>query len=279
MPLPDHTPLIVKEIYDSVYLSKNGRRKLKIRTLISKFNLHRRTEENTSEITQILQEAGIILTPSIMKLGNDWELSFDDWVILSKASIEEVNATDSIDNSLPEDWNDDQWFNEIQNKNLRTEREVETKFLIPLLYKFGFSEDERYDSMPMHTYHGSKPSVIHVDCALFNHDYESLSNQVLLIVEAKHETRLQKEMELDNARKQAKSYAVWTGCYHCLVTDGRKIVVYKLARNHLENDTQLFSCYISELKDNFNRLYSIISKKALSNYYLKRHQLADEIPA
>jgi hypothetical protein len=279
MALPDHAPLIIEEIHNSLESSKNGRRKLKVRTLMAKFGLRRRTEENTFEITQALIDSGIILTPSIMKLGNDWESSFDDWVILSKASIEEANTIDSVDNPVPMGWNDDNWFDKIQNKNFRTEREVETKFLIPLISKLGFSEDERYDGMPMHTYHGSKPSIIHVDCALFTYDYESLHNQVLLIVEAKRETRLEKEAELDNARKQAKSYAVWTGCYHCLVTDARKVVVYKLARNHMESDTQLFSCHISELKDNFGLLYSIISKKSLSNYYLKRYQLADEIPS
>jgi len=279
MSLPDNVDDIVANLRHAALSNKCGSKRVKVRTLMKKFGFKRRTEENTAEITLALRKGELLVNPSIMKLGEDWELSIEDWVVLSSPTDEDAPETQSYTHSdlPPEGWNTDGWFDLIAEKRLRTEKEVETKFVIPLLSRLGFSEDDRYDDMPVAASYGSRQTVLKVDFALFNSDYESLRNQVILTVEAKREERLTRSIDIEKARKQAKSYALWTGCYHCFVTDSRQIAVYKLARNHKEEDKLLFSCSRETLKDKFCELYQIISKNSLTRYYINQHSGADEL--
>lgn len=273
---------ITAEIHTAIGNSKSERKRLKVKTLINKFGLKRRTEKNTTEITEALKNSGIKLNPSIMKLGDKWELSLEDWVVLSLLDQNQSASQNDFDvdmDNLPCDWQDDPWFDFIQNQPLRTEKEVETKFIIPLLAKLGYTDSDRYDDMTIHVFHGSKPTILRIDFALFNQSYETLNNQVILIVEAKKESRLTKSVEIENAYKQSKSYAVWTGCEHCLITDGNEVYVYNLSSNYREEDNRLFHCSRPDLKNSFPRLYSLISKEILSQHYLSKFQLVDEIPS
>jgi hypothetical protein len=121
---------IAKEIASEII--ENGKPKtIKVRALIKKFGFLKRSEESSRKITQILTEFEVYLNPSIMKIGENWKLSFDDRVTLShvikkEKTISKVKVKSKI--------NDDKWFDQLENKNFRTEREVETKFIIPLLY-------------------------------------------------------------------------------------------------------------------------------------------------
>jgi hypothetical protein len=277
MPLPDNAQEIAQDFVESLSTSSTGRKRLKVKTLMKKFGFKRRTEENTAEITELFKERDVLISPSIMKFGDDWELSFEDWVRLTLASADVDDDTTPSGTVLPEGWNADGWFDAAINKRLRTEKEVETKFVIPLLGKLGFNEDDRYDAMPVSASFGSKPTTLRVDCALFNEAYESLKGQVLLTVEAKKEERLSKPVELKNARNQAKSYALWTGCYYSMITDSRQIEVYKLARTHTEDDRLLFSCSRTELKEKFGTLYAAVSKEVLTAYYLEKLGGSEEL--
>ncbi|MCH7723276.1 MAG: hypothetical protein IIC76_08080, partial [Bacteroidetes bacterium] len=104
-------------------------------------------------------------------------------------------------------------------------------------------------------------------CNIYN-DSENklLANQVLLVVEAKSEDRLVKEVELAKAQKQTKSYAIWLSCHFGLVTDGRKIQVLDLFPN-IGGINVLFDCQIVELKERFSELYNLIGKNILVKYY------------
>jgi hypothetical protein len=279
MALPKNSDQIIRFIQQELKTSKTGNKRLKVKSLMKKFNFQRRTEENTTEITELLKQNDIIINPSIMKLGDIWELSLEDWIYLSVANDDEdiIEIQEDLSEKLHIDWNKDGWFDTIINKKLRTEKEVETKFIIPLLFKLGYSEDDRYDDMPVSACSGSKATILRSDFALFNKNFESLKNQVLLTVEAKKEKRLKKPAELEKAQKQAKSYSIWTGCCFSMVTDSRFIQVHKLARNHVEKDKLLFSCNRSELKEKFQDIYRLISKDSLSEYYLKKQRTTEEI--
>lgn len=61
----------------------NGKSKrMKVRTLIGHFNYEKRTEDCATKITELLAERNILLNPSIMKLGENWQLKLDDRVYL-----------------------------------------------------------------------------------------------------------------------------------------------------------------------------------------------------
>lgn len=247
----------------------NGKSKrIKVRTLMSHFNYEKRTEENAARITELLAERNILLNPSIMKLGENWQLKLDDRVYL----IERTNEVreEPIQSGVSDiyDYKNDHWFDEIQDKNYRTEKEVENKFILPLLQRLGFTDDDRYDGMTINTCHGSKQTTLEVDFALFNSNNENLEGQTLLIAEAKKEERLYKQVELDKAQKQVKSYAVWLSCHFGLVTDSKTIQIIDLFPN-INGMKVIFECKRETLKENFLELYKISSKSKLTEYYEK----------
>ena len=253
---------IAREIANEI-IGKEKPKRIKIRTLIKKFGFLKRTVESSRKITQILTDHEIYLNPSIMKIGETWKVSLNDWVSLTH-KIEKKTKPTTL--KIKPNFNDDKWFDNLGNRVFRTEREVETKFIIPLLHKLNYTENDRYDGMTFSALNGSSPTILETDCSLFDCKNELLDNQVLLVVEAKRENRLVKEVELSKAQKQTKSYAIWLSCHFGLVTDGRKIQVLDLFPS-IGGINILFDCDISELKKRFAELYNIIGKEKLVAYY------------
>lgn len=244
-------------------LEKGYPKRMKVKTLMKRFGYVKRTEESSRKITQLLSDLEIYINPSIMKIGNKWNLSLDDRIKLIHDQKETIEDT-TIE--LPSNFNDDNWFDNLAERKFRTEREVETKFIIPLLYKLGYTEDDRYDGMTFKAFTGSRPTILETDVALFDAHNETLDNQVILVVEAKREDRLTKEVELAKAQKQTKSYAIWLSCHFGLVSDGKKIQVLDLFPS-IGGINVLFDCSIADLQAEFGELYKLVSKKRLVSYY------------
>jgi hypothetical protein len=256
---------IAINLSEEILLTGKSKR-LKVRTLLKYFNYEKRTEESATKITELLADNNILLNPSIMKIGDDWKLKFDDIVYLTPRIVtarEEVKQIKGIDIY---NWKSDKWFDEVLTKKFRTEKEVENKFIIPLLNRLNFSENDRYDGMLVSAAHGSKQTTLEVDFALFNSENENLENQPLLVVEAKKEGRLNKQLELDKAQKQVKSYAIWLSCHFGLVTDSKTIQIIDLFPT-INGMTVLLKCKREELKEKFDEIYKLISKESLTNYY------------
>ena len=253
---------IASEIAKEITESEKPKR-IKVRTLIKKFGFVKRTEDSSRKITQELSELGIYLNPSIMKIGENWKLFLDERVTLSHEKRKDQKSSEI---KIIENFNADKWFDNLGERDFRTEREVETKFIIPLLNRLAYSENDRYDGMTFKAFNGSRPTILETDCSLFASDNDLLDNQVLLVVEAKRENRLVKEVELEKAQKQTKSYAIWLSCHFGLVSDGRKIQVLDLFPN-IGGMNILFDCNISELKERFSELYNLIGKEKLVEYY------------
>lgn len=241
-------------------------KRIKVRTLLGQFNYAKRTEENSTRITQLLSERNILLNPSIMKFGETWQLKLDDRVYLSenKENNETIATTDEKIEIY--DFKSDVWFEQILTKHFRTEKEVENKFILPLLSRLNYNDDDRFDGMTINVANGSRSTVLEVDFALSNHENEELEGQILLVVEAKKEDRLYKQVELDKAQKQVKSYAIWLSCRFGLVTDSKTIQIIDLFPRINEMKV-IFECKREELKDNFETIYKLISKKSLTKYY------------
>ncbi|HPB38890.1 MAG TPA: type I restriction enzyme HsdR N-terminal domain-containing protein [Syntrophorhabdus sp.] len=254
-----------------VDLAPSGAKRLKLRTLLAKFGYTKRTDSNTGEITRLLSEVGLSLNPPIIRFGVTWEITQDDWIILSN-DVPNVPLPDS----LPSTWNADGWFDRIVNLELRTEKEVEIKFIVPLLARLGYGDDDRYDGMPVPAAYGSRPTTLVIDFALFNSTESSLRNQPLLTVEAKREGRLVKQRELESAHNQAKSYCLWAQCDYFMITDSRTIQAFHIARGQLGELAPLFVCERNDLTNKFGELYALVSKKTLTQYYLAKFASADE---
>lgn len=239
---------------------------IKVRTLLGHFDYVKRTEENSTRITQLLSDRNILLNPSIMKLGESWQLKLDDRVYLSEnKDIENIEVT--IDEKIDiYDYKSDVWFDQIIEKHFRTEKEVENKFILPLLSRLSYNDDDRFDGMTINVANGSRSTTLGVDFALSNFEEEELEGQILLVVEAKKEDKLYKQVELDKAQKQVKSYAIWLSCRFGLVTDSKTIQIVDLFPR-LNEMKVVFECKREDLKENFEKIYKLISKNALTKYY------------
>ncbi len=258
---------IATHIRDSLADATGKTRRMKVRSLLARFGYEKRSDTNTGVITESLSAAGVAINPAIIRLGNEWQLDIDDWIYVTWEDTIVADDPAKPHDGLPPGWNDDGWFDRLVNLKLRSEKEVENKFIIPLLSRLGYSEDDRYDGMSCKASVGSRKTTYTTDFALYNVDDEGLKGQVLLIAEAKKEDKLKRPTELENAFRQAKSYAMWTQCRHLLVTDGRQIVVYEILRAGQSDSSSVFSCERHELKEHFGALYKKISKPEQSRFY------------
>jgi len=266
---------VAKKLSEDVNSSSSGSRRMKLKSLLSRFGFVKRSDSNTAAISKALDDAGIALNPPIVRFGEHWEISTEDWIYLSDTSRINLATKCSKPNNAPL-LDHDAWFEKMAGYELRTEKEVEIKFIVPLLARLGYSDDDRFDGMPVPAAFGSKGTTLVIDFALFDSSVEGLRNQPLLTVEAKHESRLKKREEILNAHNQAKSYCLWTQCEYFLVTDSRTIQAFHIARGNLKDLQPLFVCARHELKERFGELYSLVSRPVLSSYYLAKFKTSDE---
>lgn len=274
---PDRAADIAGAIRHDIDSSHQPAKRLKFRSLLRKFGYAKRSDSNTAEITRALSKCGITINPPIVRLGAGWHVGVDDWIYLSTRSGNTSPTAPDTSVTVPIDWNGDAWFDRIEHKVLRTEKEVELKFIVPLLAKLGYSEDDRYDGMPIPAAHGSRATTLVIDFALFNTAIEALRNQPLLTVEAKREERLKKAKEIRNAHNQAKSYCLWTQCDYFMVTDSRTVQVFHVARGGIEVLSPLFSCSRQDLRSQFDALYKLVSKEVLTARYLSKLASMEEL--
>ncbi len=271
----DRRSAVVSGLRADIERSVAGSKRLKLRTLLAKFGYIKRSDSNTAEITRLLSEAGLAMNPPIVRFGDSWEITPEDWIYLSIPQAEDASAGED-ESTLPRTWNSDGWFDRIAGMELRTEKEVEIKFIVPLLARLGYSDDDRYDGMPVPAAHGSRDTTLVIDFALFNTSLESLRNQPLLTVEAKRENRLAKKRELLSAHNQAKSYCLWTQCDFFMVTDSRTLHAYHVARGRFGELSPLFACERHEIAGRFPELYAAISKDSLTRHYLSKLSTCEE---
>lgn len=253
-------------------------KRMKLKTLLRLVDIERRSEDAMISLTESLYESsGITISPPITKVEGEWLSSIEDWVYLQ--TPEAATAVKGVEIPLPLSVSNDPWFEYIESPDfiLRNEREVETKFCIPLLQKLGFNEMDRHDAMRINTKNGSKNSPIFVDFALYNSGDSELSSQVLMVVEAKKEERLNRQVEIRDAIDQAKSYALWTAAKFCLVTDGKELVVYQVGSSYLDGEKVLLKISRAQLKTEFQKLYNLCSKDALTNWYLSLKAMSEDV--
>jgi hypothetical protein len=193
---PDFAAEVAEAIRKDVDSSQLKAKRVRIKSLLRKFGFSKRSDSNTAEITRLLGRYGVSIHPPIIRLGVTWQLRADDWIHLATGGGSTASA-DVPPDVLPEIMaKQDPWFGRIQDMELRTEKEVEIKFIVPLLTRLGYTDDDRYGGMPVPAAHGSRATTLVIDFALFNSTNKSLRNQPLLTVEAKHESRLKKAKEI-----------------------------------------------------------------------------------
>jgi hypothetical protein len=276
--MPESSPFadVAGVMRSDIAASASGTKRLRLRTLLGKFGYVKRSDTNTAEITKALTDAGLSINPPIVRFGDDWEITTEEWIYLSISPMADPVKKGKDTVPLPKNWNADGWFDRVATMELRTEKEVEIKFIVPLLARLGFVDADRFDGMPIPAANGSRKTTLVIDFACFNSEVEGLRSQPLLTVEAKKEHRLSKEHELLSAHNQAKSYCMWTQCDYFLVTDSRTIHAYHVARGGVQKLSPVFECGRHDLGARFGELYGRLSKDVLTGHYMKRLAVTEE---
>jgi hypothetical protein len=249
------TATIITEIKSAIESSSKKSKRLLLKTLLRNFGLKAKTKERAETLTKDLNDAGIFVTPFLIDCDrNEWvTLSISDPPI--PIAEKEITSTIQCENN--------EIFNEIIGKRFNTEKEVEIRFILPLLSLLGFTEEDRADGYPVEIYEGVKKSIKEADFVLFDGKNRAKDN-ALLVVEAKTV-----EKKLDKYVPQARSYAMWLGTPYYLVTNGEDIKIFHF-RSAISSDVEVFNGKRQDLSATFGNLYRYINKEAIIEYKRQR---------
>lgn len=246
---------VIEEIKTAIETSTKKSKRVLCKTLLKQFGFNVKTKERAALLGKLFAEAGINVFPSIL------EADREDWITLSLVNpavpvSDFVSGTTDVESPVK---SDDPWFDNILSKSFDSEREVEIRFILPLLDRLGYDEDDRADGYPVEIYEGVRRATKEADFVLFDGRNRSKDN-ALLVIEAKATGK-----KLQDYIGQARTYAIWLGTPYYLVTNGDEIRVF-LFRSAIESDVEVFSATRHNLKAAFANLYNLISKPAIVEY-------------
>lgn len=155
------------------------------------------------------------------------------------------------------------WLSTVASKQFGSEKEVEIRFVIPLLDRLGYGEDDRADGYPVDQVVGVRKIRTEADFVLFDGRNRTRDN-ALLVVEAKSAGK-----RLADYVQQARSYAMFLGTPYFLVTNGDDIRVY-LYRSPIESDIEVYRVSRGDLAATFPALFNLIGKPAIIEYKRRR---------
>lgn len=248
------TATIIAEIKSAIESSAKKSKRLLFKTLLHKFGFKDKKPERVQTIIKYLDDAGIFVTPSLIDCDrNEWvTISISDPPIpLADKEVPSPIQSENLDtlNKLEE----------IISKRFNTEKEVEIRFILPLLSLLGYTEEDRADGCPVEIYEGVRKILKEADFVLFDGKNRAKDN-ALLVIEAKTVDK-----KLDKYVPQARSYAMWLGTPYYLVTNGDDIKVFHF-RSAISSDVEVFNGKRQELTMTFGNLYRYINKEAIIEY-------------
>jgi len=251
-------------ILDAINDSPKKSRRVLLKTLIRMYGFKTRQKHWLDAIQNSLNDAGIITSPAVADAGRH------DWIVLSvtdpRIPVDDFSATAENDDGGPS-IEGDQWIGTVSDKLFRSEREVEIRFILPLLERLGYSEDDRSDGYPVEQIVGVRRTRTEADFVLFDGLNRGKDN-ALLVVEAKNIGK-----NIVDHIGQARSYAMFLGTPYFMVTNGDEMRVF-LYRSPIESDVEVFKSHRKDLVSTFKNLYNIICKRAIVEYKRKRASLA-----
>ena len=231
---------------------KKSRRVL-LKTLLKEFGFKAKSGDRLTRMQGSLAEVGIHVNPDLADCDRD------DWVTLSLVSPALPNTVEDPPAANFPDFSNDPWFNEVKAKTFASEREVEIRFILPLLERLGYHEEDRADGYPVDIVVGVRRTRAEADFVLFDGPNRD-ANHALLVVEAKRTGK-----RLSDYIGQAKSYAMFLHAPYFLLTNGDDIRVFHYRGPHL-TDVEVYTGKRESLLENFADLYTHISREAVVKY-------------
>ena len=134
-----------------------------------------------------------------------------------------------------------------------SENEVDTFFVRDLLEQLGYDFKDIAMQHPIKIKAGRGYSTIKPDFGIFDGSARDRKH-ALLVVESKLKKMTQNDVN------QAKSYTELLKTPYCMMTNGKTIYIYK---NNYPKFDKYMKFNVSELKNNWKKLYRSISKEAI----------------
>lgn len=241
---------IASEMHKSVELSPKKERRLKSSTFWrGAFRIKRKTDPVIERVKRILTEQNLRYS---VKSGDEFgKEKTNDWIVLTVWPPYGGGGR-TLDSQEPSD----EWFEKIKTRKFESEREVEYYFIMPLLEKLGYEDDDVAVGYPVVVFEGVKQIKKEADVVLFNGSNREIKD-VLLVIEAKDSD---KEISVSGIG-QAKFYAkeLLPACY--VITNGQKVLVFQF-NGMLYQDELVVDFDRSMLKERWDELYNYISKEA-----------------
>ncbi len=230
-----------------------------LKTLLKHYGFKTRQKHYLDAMHDSLVSSGVIMNPDIRTVGRD------DWVRLSVSDpnipVGDFSAASAVMGG--EAQTTDPWLTGIAEKQFASEKEVEIRFVIPLLECLGYTEDDRADGYPVEQVVGVRKARTEADFVLFDGRNRS-KDSALLVVEAKNVGK-----NLSDHIQQARSYAMFLGTPYYIVTNADEVRVF-LYRSPIESDIELYKASRRDLPATFSTLFNLISKPAIIEYKRRR---------
>lgn len=245
-------------IREAIIESPKKSKRVRLKTLLKMFGHKTRQHHWLEEMDKCLTEAGILISPALIQVERD------GWIVLSvtdpQLPIEDFSAKNKVDTDKNhQDSASEAWLANITSKVFNSEKEVEIRFVLPILELLGYSEDDRADGYPIEQIVGVKKTKTEADFVLFNGLNRS-KDGALMVVEAKKVGK-----NLNDHICQARSYAMFLGTPYFLITNGDDIRVF-LYRSPIESDVEVFKSTRQHISSTFSSLFNLVSKKAIIEY-------------
>jgi hypothetical protein len=250
---------VSEAIRSAVFENPKKSKRILLKTLLGHYGFKTRQKHFIDTIHDNLVSLGVILSPDIRTIGRD------DWVTLSVTDpnlpLEDFSANSALEGDHSQGC--DPWLAGIAGKHFSSEKEVEIRFVIPLLDRLGYTEDDRADGYRVEQVVGGRKAKTEADFVLFDGRNRSKDSS-LLVVEAKNFGE-----NLSAHIQQARSYAIFLGTPYYLLTNGDEIRVF-LYRSPIESDVEVFKVSRRDLPETFSALFNLISKPAVVEYRRRR---------
>jgi len=146
------------------------------------------------------------------------------------------------------------WFDEISNADYKSEKEVETKFIYPLIRFLGYEFNDIHMQHSMKVPIGRQTVPAIADFIIDN----PKTNEPFIVIEAKITTQ---KLDLD-VQNQARSYAFTVNALYYLITNGIALSLYK---RDVSQDIRLIAIDIKNIQQHWEKLDSVLGKKHVKN--------------
>lgn len=250
-------------IREAIQDSPKKSKRVLLKTLLKMFGHKTRQRHWIEAMDKSITELGVFISPPLA------DVERDGWVVLSVVTDPQLPVGDfSPKEQLDAEGNKqdivpDAWLATISSKSFNSEKEVEIRFVLPLLERLGYSEEDRADGYPVEQVVGVRKTKTEADFVLFNGLNRS-KDSALLVVEAKNVGK-----KLADHIGQARSYAMFLGTPYFLVTNGDDIRVF-LYRSPIESDVEVFKSTRRDIASTFPTLFNLVSQQAIIEYKQRR---------